>query len=139
MAIDYTKYKKNELIEIIKRLDLENDKLRTEKGYEYISMHWFVTGDDKVVSDIHRLLEVISSDEPTKRMVSGTTIGKYWGSNGRTYNIPNDIIPILESIIDRSLEIKTEAKKEGFEKGRNLLMQLNSGEVSPQDFYKGRP
>jgi hypothetical protein len=113
--------------------------------------------------EVSRLLHTILSalHNPTAPHKRVEPLKYAWGSNGARYIIPTRCFEPLriafEEIdqkarqIDKELKAlpdivkqavaaeRTEIFNQGIEKGRNLLMQLESGGITMEDFYKNIP
>lgn len=57
-------------------------------------------------------------------------------TDGYVYEIPGDKINALRKVIDAIYKITVWARAESLERGQNVLIQLASGEMSPDDFNK---
>lgn len=117
---------------------------------------------EKVTPLVHKILAALHNENIThsqyKRFES---MLQSFGSNGKRYTIPERCYaPLKEAfleldkqvrLLEKSLQAlpgiaKEEVQKErdriyneGIEKGRNLLLQLESGGLSMDDFYKQIP
>jgi hypothetical protein len=130
----------------------------THKEVKYITVyqHYHAYRNSETNSFLHAILKVL--DNPTVYGIGRVSIRESTGSNGKTYQINEKFLEPLREFF-RELDIKftnvsevvgkipsevrlqvsvekTRIYNEGVEKGRELLLQLNSGGITMNDFEK---
>lgn len=136
-------------------LDL-NRRSEIKESYTRIFQHHHSFRSNELNSFLHEFLTIVNNPHVLQgEGVAGPySLGPSGGSNGKFYTIPNAIIEPLtkflhfydnimyeysESKLDdktrQSLkDVKNEIFNEGVEKGRNLLVQFNNGEITMDQF-----
>jgi hypothetical protein len=146
---------KNELCPNCKKtydLGKKIDFIETQK-YVYVFQHYSAFHPYWLNDHVHSFLNAL--DNPTANASGDERIKSTFGSNGKTYKINSKLIdPIKHLFIDfeaKAKELEDEKKQmpelinkqmnierdriynEGIKKGRNLLLQLNAGDITTSD------
>lgn len=102
-------------------------------NYSYTKIHNHARGDKDIVDAIKVIIRLMHDDKQDNR-VESIFIDDDWGSNATTGIIPTEIANSLKIIYDRHLELKKESFQKGKKEGKNLLLMLNLGEITTDDF-----
>lgn len=132
--------------------------------YAYVFQHYYAFHGEFLNKMIHEILEALHN--PFAEVPGGIEYIKWTtGSNGKRYKIDKRVLQPLKTLfidLEKRIEdlskqeeripslvrletqkVKNEIYKEGIEKGKQLLLQLNAGDISINDFnnqhhnYKG--
>ncbi len=126
-----------------------------EESFNRIFLHHHAYSNNEVSDFVHNILSILENKYHTKHGESNIhSIKDKWGGNGKYYKIPEVLLePFTEffnkldacmsesndSAVDEKVrkmlaDVKNEYFNEGVEKGKNLLFQLNSGEITMDKF-----
>ncbi len=124
--------------------------------YDLVFQHSHAYADDGMNTNVHNILKAIDNPEAETKGV--IYLRQSFGSNGKYYKIDNRLIEPLGNLFsyldscflkikeqkdripeEARIAVKTEKDtifNDGIKFGRNLLVQLNTGDVSISDFEK---
>ncbi len=97
-----------------------------------IRLHMFPNFDQKLANLIHEMLDSIKVDY--KDSCELIHIDENYGDNCKYYKVSDEHAAIIEGIINRIREVEKEEYEKGVHAGSNLLLQLNNGDITPNDF-----
>lgn len=130
-------------------------KHQAQIEHQSVFQHYYAYHGDVLNKIVHMLLSSVHNPYATNKGVV-SSLRHTFGSNGEWYSIPEtafgpfkDIMDILsklnEDIMAREEQIPIDIREQissernkiynaGIERGRNLLLQLNNCEITPNDF-----
>ena len=155
---EITRYTKTSLCSICEKALKLGLKAQVENNIKYIRIrqHLHAYYADIINPILHDLLKAL--DNPNAEFSGFDSIKHYFGDNCRTYTINKAFLKPIKDFCNQLENFYTEVKEEkekipkeakeevqkeknkifndGIKKGRDLLIQLNAGEISIKDFEK---